>query len=65
MTHNLTHTAKCAERFRKHRTGGLTFLPGIIVVAGLLLHDLRHEAAHGFRRLTLHLSGGVGVDVGG
>ncbi len=25
------------------------------------LHDLRHEAAHGLRRLVLLLAGGVGV----
>ena len=30
-------------------------------VKGIILHDLRHEAAHGFRRLILHLPGGVGV----
>ena len=32
---------------------------------GLLLHHLCHEAAHGFRRLILHLPGGVGVDAEG
>ena len=57
--------AKRAERFRKHRAGSLAFLSGVFSVAGLLLHHLGHEAAHGFRRLILHLSGGVGVDVGG
>ena len=34
-------------------------------VAGLPLHDLSHEAAHGFRRLILHLPGGVGVGAEG
>ena len=34
-------------------------------VTGLPLHDLRHEAAHGFRRLILHLPGGVGVSAQG
>ena len=29
------------------------------------LHDLRHEAAHGFRRLVLHLPSGVGVGAEG
>ena len=27
----------------------------------MLLHNLRHEAAHGLRCLILHLPGGVGV----
>ncbi len=26
LTHTVTHTAKCPERFRKHRTGSLGFL---------------------------------------
>ena len=34
MTHNLTHTAKCAERFREHRAGSLAFLPDALVVLG-------------------------------
>ena len=29
------------------------------------LHDLRHEAAHGLRRLVLHLPGSVGVGAQG
>ncbi len=32
---------------------------------GLRLHHLRHEAAHGFRRLILHLAGSVGVGAEG
>ena len=27
----------------------------------MFLHHLRHEATHGFRRLILHLPGGVGI----
>ena len=46
---------------RFDRAGSLAFLPGVFWVAGLFLHHLRHEAAHGFRRLILHLPGGVGV----
>ena len=34
-------------------------------VTGLLLHYLRHEATHGFRRLILHLPGGVSVSAEG
>ena len=33
--------------------------------AGLLLHDLCHEAAHGLRCLILHLPGGMGVGAEG
>ena len=36
----------------------MVFLPGV-------LHHLRHEAAHGFRSLILHLAGGVGVGAQG
>ena len=28
-------------------------------------HHLRHEATHGFRRLILHLAGGVGIGAQG
>ena len=61
-THNLTHTAKCAERFKEHRTGSLVFLPGVFGAVGLLLHDLSHEAAQGFRR---SVPSGVGVGAEG
>ena len=53
------------ERFRESRAGSLAFLPGVFGVAGLLLHHLGHEAAHGFRRLVLHLPGGVGIGAQG
>ena len=43
----------------------MAFLPGAFGAAGVLLHHLRHEAAHGFRRLILHLPGGVGVGAEG
>ena len=65
MTHNLTHTAKCAKRFRKHSAGRPDFLPCIFGAAGLPLHDLRHEAAHCFCRLILHPPSGVGVGAEG
>ena len=39
----------------------MAFLPSAFDAAGVPLHDLRHEAAHGLRRLILHLPGGVGV----
>ena len=65
MTHNLTHTATCAERVREYRTGSLAFLPGVFLVCFYLLHDLCHEAAHRLRRLILHLPGGVGVGAEG
>ena len=31
LTHTVTHTGKCSERFRKHRAGSLAFLPGILL----------------------------------
>ena len=43
----------------------LSFLPDVLGDAGLCLHHLRHEAAYGFRRLILHLAGGVGVGAEG
>ena len=57
----MTHTAKCAERFREFRAGSLAFLPGVFCGFGVGLHHLAHEIAHGFRRLILHLAGSVGV----
>ena len=65
MTHNLTHTGKCAERFQEHRAGSLAFLPGVFLTFECPLHHLRHEVPHGFRRLVLHLAGGVGVGAQG
>ena len=61
----LTHTAKCAERFKEHRAGSLAFLPGVFGGSGVVLHHLGHEVSHGFRRLILHLAGGVSVDTEG
>ena len=40
-------------------------MPGAFGVAGVLLHHLRHETAHGFRCLILHLPGSVGVGTQG
>jgi len=31
LTHTVTHTRKCAERFRKDRAGNFGFPPGIFV----------------------------------
>ena len=41
------------------------FLSGAFEAVSLLLHYLCHEAAHGFRRLILHLPGSVGVSTQG
>ena len=43
----------------------MAFRSGVFSAAGLLLHDLSHEAAHGLCRLILHLPGGVGVGAEG
>ena len=43
----------------------MAFLPSAFDAAGVPLHDLRHEAAHGFRRLIQHLSGGVRIGAEG
>ena len=62
MQKNETIRRIYAERFKKYRTERPNFLSGVFWLQGwLLLHDLRHKAAHGFRRLVLHLPGGVGV----
>ena len=60
LTHTVTHTTKCVERFKEHRRGGFCLLSGIFA-SFFCLHDLRHEAAHFLRGLLLHLSCGVGV----
>ena len=63
----MTHTGKCAERVREHRVGSLAFLPGVFGGSGVVLHlhHLGHEVSHSFRRLILHLAGGVGVGAQG
>ena len=43
----------------------MAFLPGAFGVVVLLLHDLCHEAAHGFRGLVLHLPSSVRVGAEG
>ena len=43
---------------KERRAGSLAFLPGV-------LHHLCHRAAHGLRRLILHLPRGVGVGAEG
>ena len=67
MTHNLTHTGKCAERVREHRVGSLAFLPGVFGGSGqgVCSYHLAHEITHGLRRLVLHLACGVGVGAQG
>ena len=51
-------------RSKEHRAG--SGLPAqCFGAAGVLLHHLRHETAHGFRRLILHLPGGVSVGAQG
>ena len=43
MTHTVTHTAKCAERFEEHRAGSLTFLPGIfgLLACAYIICDMK------------------------
>ena len=50
---------------REYRAGSLAFLPGVFASVGMPLLYLGHEVAHGFRRLILHLPGGVGVGAEG
>ena len=42
-----------------------TFLLGVPLDFECPLHHLAHEISHGFRRLILHLAGGVGVGAEG
>ena len=60
LTHTVTHTTKCVERFKEHRRGGFCLLSGIFA-SFFCLHALRHEAAHGLCGFVLLLAGGVGV----
>ena len=60
LTHTVTHTTKCVERFKEHRRGGFCLLSGIFA-SFFCLHDLCHETAHFLRSLLLHLPSGVGV----
>jgi len=60
LTHTVTHTTKCVERFKEHRRGGFCLLSGIFAPF-FCLHDLRHKTAHGLCGLVLLLPRSVGV----
>ena len=60
LTHTVTHTTKCVERFKEHRRGGFCLLSGIFAPF-FCLHDLRHKTAHGLCGLVLLLPRCVGV----
>ena len=60
LTHTVTHTRKCADRFKEYRRGGFAPSP-IFLMFFFCSHHLRHEAAHFLRSLLLHLPCGVGV----
>ena len=60
LTHTVTHTTKCVERFKEHRRGGFCLLSGIFA-SFFCLHDLCHETAHSLCGLVLLLAGSVGV----
>ena len=47
---------------RKKKPGRKVDLPAwFLVLLTWALHHMAHEVSHGFRRLILHLAGGVGV----
>ena len=54
LTHTVTHTTKCVERFKEHRRGGFCLLSGIFA-SFFCLHDLCHETAHRLCGLVLLL----------
>ena len=56
----LTHTRKCANRFKEYRRGGFALSP-IFLMFFFCSHHLCHETAHFLRGLLLHLPCGVGV----
>ena len=60
LTHTVTHTTKCVERFKEHRRGGFCLLSGIFA-SFFCLHDLCHETAHRLCCLVLLLPRSVGV----
>ena len=60
LTHTVTHTTKCVERFKEHRRGGFCLLSGIFA-SFFCLHDLCHETAHRLCGLVLLLPCSVGV----
>ena len=64
LTHTVTHTTKCVERFKEHRRGGFCLLSGIFA-SFFCLHDLCHETAHRLCGLVLLLPCSVGVGAEG
>ena len=60
LTHTVTHTRKCADRFKEYRRGGFAFSP-IFLMFFFCSHHLCHEAAHFLRGLLLYLPCDVGV----
>ena len=60
----LTHTRKCAGRFKEHRRGGFAPSP-IFLMFFFCSHHLCHETAHFLRGLLLLLPCGVGVGAEG
>ena len=60
LTHTLTHTRKCADRFKEYRRGGFAPSP-IFLMFFFCSHHLCHETAHFLRDLLLHLPCDVGV----
>ena len=59
LTHTVTHTRKCADRFKEHRRGGFRLLSGNFAL--VYSHDLCHEAAHRLCGFVLLLPCCVGV----
>ena len=64
LTHTVTHTRKCADRFKEYRRGGFAPSP-IFLMFFFCSHHLCHETAHFLRGLLLHLPCGVGVGAEG
>ena len=64
LTHTVTHTRKCADRFKEYRRGGFAPSP-IFLMFFFCSHHLCHEAAHFFCGLLLHLPCDVGVGAEG
>ena len=60
LTHTVTHTRKCADRFKEHQRGGFAPSP-IFLMSFFCSHDLRHEISHRLCGLVLLLPCGVSV----
>ena len=59
LSHTVTHTRKCADRFKEYQRGGLS--PLRYFASFFCLHHLRHEASHRLCGFVLLLPCGVGV----